>query len=74
MTRDAQCAECHAEQADHALARTTEMAFLCKKCRKAFRRDMATFDESDEYCPHCDNHFVRLPSLSSSLRPTVRSD
>ena len=34
------------------------MAFLCKKCKKAFRKDMEVFEESDEYCPHCDNHFV----------------
>ncbi|KAK4047846.1 hypothetical protein OIV83_005189 [Microbotryomycetes sp. JL201] len=34
------------------------MVFLCKKCKKAFRKDMTTFEDSDEYCPHCDNHFV----------------
>jgi hypothetical protein len=27
-----------------------EMAFACKKCKKAFRKDMNEFDESDEYC------------------------
>lgn len=32
--------------------------FACKKCKKAFRKDAAVFEESDEYCPHCDNHFV----------------
>ncbi|GAA6023454.1 hypothetical protein JCM10207_004420 [Rhodosporidiobolus poonsookiae] len=52
------CAECHAAVSDHPLARTTEMAFLCKKCKKAFRKDMSTWDEADEFCPHCDNHFV----------------
>lgn len=52
------CAECHAEQEDHSLQRTIEMAFACKKCKKAFRKNMEDFDESDEYCPHCDNHFV----------------
>lgn len=35
------------------------MAFMCKKCKKAFRKDMSEYDESDEYCPHCDNHYVR---------------
>ncbi|KAG6918865.1 hypothetical protein DXG01_010928 [Tephrocybe rancida] len=35
-----------------------EMAFMCKKCKKAFRKDMTTYEESDEYCPHCDNHYV----------------
>jgi len=32
--------------------------FACKKCKKCFRKDAAEFDESDEYCPHCDNHFI----------------
>jgi hypothetical protein len=35
---------------------------VCKKCKKAFRKDVAdmeTPDEADEYCPHCDNHFLR---------------
>ncbi|KAM0787110.1 hypothetical protein ACM66B_006365 [Microbotryomycetes sp. NB124-2] len=52
------CSECHAEQSDHPLAKTNEMVFMCKKCKKAFRKDMTTFEDSDEYCPHCDNHFV----------------
>ena len=34
------------------------MVFLCKKCKKAFRKDMSEYEESDEYCPHCDNHYV----------------
>lgn len=34
------------------------MTFACKKCKKCFRKDATEFDESDEYCPHCDNHFV----------------
>ncbi|KIL68720.1 hypothetical protein M378DRAFT_824378 [Amanita muscaria Koide BX008] len=52
------CAECHAETQDHRLKKTTEMAFICKKCKKAFRKNMAEYEESDEYCPHCDNHYV----------------
>ncbi|KDN42613.1 hypothetical protein K437DRAFT_237648 [Tilletiaria anomala UBC 951] len=52
------CPQCHAEGQSHRLAKTVEMAFICKKCRKAFRKDMAVFEESDEYCPHCDNHYV----------------
>eukprot|EP00943_MAST-04B_sp_MAST-4B-sp1_P001514 g1514.t1 len=36
----------------------TEMVFACKKCKKCFRKDMTQFEEPDEYCPHCDNHFV----------------
>jgi hypothetical protein len=34
------------------------MTFACKKCRKCFRKDAQQFEEADEYCPHCDNHFV----------------
>ena len=52
------CAECHAEAQDHKLRKTVEMIFMCKKCKKAFRKDMSEYDESDEYCPHCDNHYV----------------
>jgi DNA-directed RNA polymerase subunit RPC12/RpoP len=35
-----------------------EMIFACKKCKKTFRKDMRDYDEVDEYCPHCDNHYV----------------
>ena len=35
------------------------MTFACKKCKKCFRKDVQEFEESDEYCPHCDNHFLR---------------
>ncbi len=40
-----------------AVTNTTQ-TFACKKCKKAFRKDAQEFEESDEYCPHCDNHFV----------------
>jgi uncharacterized protein YbaR (Trm112 family) len=48
------------------------MVFACKKCKKIFRKDLtyqfltSNFDESDEYCPHCDNHYVieaKIPHL-----------
>jgi len=52
------CADCHHETADHPLLQTTEMVFICKKCKKAFRKDATEMEESDEYCPHCDNHYV----------------
>ncbi|GAB1218210.1 hypothetical protein ATERTT37_007463 [Aspergillus terreus] len=35
-----------------------QQVFACKKCKKCFRKDATEFEESDEYCPHCDNHFV----------------
>lgn len=34
------------------------MVFACKKCKKCFRKDVQEFEDADEYCPHCDNHFV----------------
>ena len=34
------CPECHEEATDHPLLKTMEMAFACKKCKKAFRKDM----------------------------------
>jgi uncharacterized CHY-type Zn-finger protein len=52
------CAACHAETESHPLQQTTEMTFVCKKCRKAFRKDMSTWEDADEFCPNCDNHFV----------------
>ena len=61
------CAECHAETQSHKLAKSTEMTFICKKCKKAFRKDTTEFDESDEYCPHCDNHFVRVGSATFAV-------
>jgi len=52
------CPECHAEQESHPLLQKFEMTFACKKCKKCFRKDASEFEEADEYCPHCDNHFV----------------
>lgn len=34
------------------------MSFACKKCRKTFRKAVGDFDEADEFCPHCDNHYM----------------
>lgn len=80
------CAECHADAADHPLMKRFEMVFGCKKCKKVFRKDLRCvlpflyflfilsplsnlsphldlqtlkrdFDESDQYCPHCDNMY-----------------
>jgi uncharacterized CHY-type Zn-finger protein len=52
------CAQCHEEDESHPLKQSLEMVFACKKCKKCFRKDAQEFDDSDEYCPHCDNHFV----------------
>lgn len=46
------------------------MTFACKKCKKVFRKDAQEFDESDEYCPHCDNHFVieaKIPKAALTI-------
>ena len=51
------CALCHDEKMDHELARSIEMVFACKKCKKVFRKNMEEFEEADEYCPGCDNHY-----------------
>ena len=65
------CAECHAEAQDHRLQKTAEMAFACKKCKKVFRKDMSNYEESDEYCPHCDNHYVS--AVFSAMRSDIRA-
>ncbi len=52
------CSECHAEASDHKIKKTTELVFACKVCKKVFRKDVLQFEEQDEYCPFCDNHFV----------------
>lgn len=38
---------------------------MCKKCKKAFRKDMTEYEEADEYCPNCDNQYVRLPPFAT---------
>ena len=60
------CPLCHSEQTgdEHKLRKTIEMQFICKKCKRAFRKDLTRFEEEDEYCPHCDNHFVCIPLKS----------
>merc|ERR1712079_532995 len=54
------CPECHFEMwgEDHELMPTMDMVFLCKKCKKAFRKEVGEFEEADEFCPHCDNHYI----------------
>ena len=57
------CPECHYEywhgkDGDHELMPTMDLVFLCKKCKKCFRKEVGEFEEADEFCPHCDNHFI----------------
>ena len=51
--------------------KSMEFVFLCKKCKKAFRKDVAEFEEADEYCPHCDNHYIieaKTPQTEGKLK------
>ena len=46
------------------------MVFACKKCKKVFRKNIEEFEEADEHCPHCDNHYVieaKTPESSGKL-------
>ncbi|KAI3647725.1 hypothetical protein MP228_007946 [Amoeboaphelidium protococcarum] len=55
------CPECHMERESHPLIKSSEIVLACKKCKKVFRKDVVELeeqDDSDEYCPHCDNHYV----------------
>lgn len=60
-------------QPDHPLLKTTELVLACKQCKKVFRKDLSTpqeLDDADEYCPHCDNHYVidaRVPEAVAGL-------
>ncbi|PVU85449.1 hypothetical protein BB560_007010, partial [Smittium megazygosporum] len=63
------CPECHNETSDHPLKKANEIVLACKKCKKVFRKDPAAqeTDESDEYCPFCDNHYVieaKIPQMA----------
>ena len=51
------CPLCHDEEEEHTWKLENEVIFACKTCKKAFRKDIQQFEESDEYCPHCANHF-----------------
>lgn len=66
------CPACHEASEDHALKKTVDMALICKKCRKAFRKDLRDFDpETDSYCPHCDNHFVFTSAQPAAVAPSA---
>ncbi|KAL2357985.1 hypothetical protein BJ546DRAFT_835502 [Cryomyces antarcticus] len=67
------CAECHQETSDHPLLQRHDMTFACKKCKKCFRKDTQQFEESDEFCPHCDNHFV-IDALTPKQRLEVEGE
>lgn len=39
---------------------------VCKQCKKAFRKDLADFDEADQFCPYCDNEFF-IPAVTGNM-------
>ncbi|KAL3900169.1 MAG: hypothetical protein SGCHY_001534 [Lobulomycetales sp.] len=52
-----------------------DMVFACKKCKKVFRKDMSNYEDSDEYCPHCDNHYViEAKEKTGEMRIGVEGD
>lgn len=61
------CTTCHAENSNHELDKQFEIVFGCKKCKKVFRKDLRDWEEQDEYCPHCDNHFNIEPQGPSEV-------
>jgi len=63
----------YASAADHNSLLCTPQTFVCKKCRKAFRKNTQDWDESDEYCPNCDNHFV-IDALTPKAALKVESE
>jgi uncharacterized CHY-type Zn-finger protein len=64
------CTQCHDEKANHTLLRVFELVFGCKKCKKVFRKDLRDWQEQDEFCPHCDNHFNIEPETLTEA-PTI---
>ncbi|KAL9940764.1 hypothetical protein V8E36_000252 [Tilletia maclaganii] len=67
------CPTCHAEQSDHPLRRTMEVTMICKKCKKAFRKDMNDYEAgSDDRCPACDNLYVLTAKTGGNRQPQPR--
>ena len=65
------CPSCHEEASDHPLDKQFELVFGCKNCKKVFRKDLRDWEEQDEYCPHCDNHFNLEPQRDTSDVPQI---
>ena len=52
----------------------TVVVMACKLCRKCFRKDLTQFEEADEYCPHCNNHYVVEAVTPETLAEKKRID
>ncbi|ETI56370.1 hypothetical protein F443_01115 [Phytophthora nicotianae P1569] len=68
------CSECHFELSDHRQQSATEMAFVCKQCRKPFRKDLTAFDVEDESCPHCGNGLIQPTEDSIDSRASTPAE
>ena len=67
------CPDCHEDfwQGECELMKTMELVLACKKCKKVFRKQVEEYEEADEYCPHCDNHYVieaKTPLTEGTLK------
>ena len=62
------CPLCHDAAEEHGWKLDKEVVFACKACEKAFRKDIQQFEESDEFCPHCANHFVVEAETPESIK------
>lgn len=47
------------------------MVFACKACKKVFRKDLREYEDADEYCPHCDNHYVLPAAAPASAESAI---
>ncbi|KAJ6256647.1 hypothetical protein Dda_8512 [Drechslerella dactyloides] len=68
------CPDCHTESETHPLLKVAELTLVCKKCKKAFRKDSREFEEADEYCPHCDNHYVLAAKVPKPMLKVESED
>ncbi|VVT56387.1 uncharacterized protein SAPINGB_P005031 [Magnusiomyces paraingens] len=66
------CPQCHLENEDHPLKKTLDLTMICKKCKKAFRKDLTDFDEADQFCPYCDNEYF-IPAVTGNA-PAPQKD
>jgi uncharacterized CHY-type Zn-finger protein len=65
------CADCHNEMSDHPLKKTNDITFMCKVCKKAFRKDMIRFEGNSH---HTQRPMSTAPTaiISTSSTPSPR--
>lgn len=58
-----ECSECHDEVSDHSFMFTAAsgpgdvhtIQLMCKKCKKAFNKNLKLMTNNDRYCSACGN-------------------